>query len=391
MRWPAVAFGLALVGAACSQESDKPAKPPGGSGIGPASAGTSGGDDTTGGTGTGGTTGGAVPTDHNYAFVSSETFVAGELGGSVEADLKCQALADDAGLAGNYVAWLSTATTDAKSKLAGARGWVRTDGRPFVDDVTDLINGYTLFPLSVDEWGQRLDDVTVVTATDPTGVRYADADHGTCEDWTSADAQLATTGGVSDTGDAFWTLWDSLSIGCDASVHLYCFGVDADEPLDFQPSTGRVAFVTAQPLLPSVGLEVADSLCAEEAGQGGLVGEFRALMATDTTAAVARLDLDGEPWVRPDGVPIVEDPADLTDEILAPIARTADGAVADPSVAWTGAPDLESASSLESCASWTSLVGEARVGLSSRSTSAWFDAQSLGCDADYGVVYCFEL
>jgi hypothetical protein len=395
VRGLAVGLGFAVAVAACTSDPDKPYNPPSQSGSGPATASTSVGDGSTGGdtTDTGDTdtdTGGVVPTDYNYAFVSSETYVAGEIGGTVEADLKCQALADAAGLDGNYVAWLSTATGDAKSKLAGARAWVRTDGRPFVDDVTDLINGRTLFPLGVDEWGQRLDDVTVVTATDPTGVRYSDADHGTCDDWTSTDPQLATTGGVSDTGDASWTQWDSLSIGCDAAVHLYCFGIDASEPLDFEPTQGRVAFVTAQPLLPSVGLEVADSLCAEEAGQGGLIGEFRAMMATDTATALGRFDLDGATWVRPDGVPIVEAAADLPDGILAPIARTADGVVAYPSLAWTGAPDPETASSLESCSSWTTLVGEARVGLSSRSTSGWFDSESLACDADYGVVYCFE-
>lgn len=387
--WGMRVLVLASCWLACTPGEDKPYQPPGQSGSGPGEAGSAGTDESTGG-GTTGTTGGTVPTDHNYAFVSSVTFVPGELGSADLADVECQTLAEAAGLDGAYVAWLSTTSTDAKSRLAGARGWVRPDGRPFVDDVTDLINGRTLFPLRVDEWGQDVDDALVVTATDEVGVRFTDADHGTCEDWTNANPALATSGGVSDAGDAYWTQWDSLPLGCDAPAHLYCFGTDASAPLDFEPTVGRVAFVSTQPLLPSVGLDVADSLCASEAGQGGLAGEFRALMATDTATAIDRFDLGGAAWVRPDGVPVVEDAADLGQAILAPIARDAEGFAAPPSLVWTGASGVDAASSLESCASWTSLAGEARAGLSSRSTDAWFDSQSLSCDVDYGVVYCFE-
>ena len=70
----------------------------------------------------------------NIAFVTSTSVQISTLGGHLGADALCAQRAEAGGLPSNtYVAWLSTSTVDAKTRLAGARGWVRPDGLPFAD------------------------------------------------------------------------------------------------------------------------------------------------------------------------------------------------------------------------------------------------------------------
>jgi hypothetical protein len=60
------------------------------------------------------------------------------VGGLDGGDALCNAEAADAGLPGTYVAYLSTSAVDAIDRIGGSRGWVRPDGRPFVDRPEDL-------------------------------------------------------------------------------------------------------------------------------------------------------------------------------------------------------------------------------------------------------------
>ena len=63
-------------------------------------------------------------------FVTSSTVVPGMLGGIEGGDSECQRLADNVGLPGTYMAWLSTGGINARDRV-GEGGWMRTDGRPF--------------------------------------------------------------------------------------------------------------------------------------------------------------------------------------------------------------------------------------------------------------------
>src|SRR5215510_6780649 len=74
----------------------------------------------------------------NLVFVTSQHVIAGQLGSLAAADAVCNESAANAGLPGVYVAWLSTSATNAIDRLAGARGWVRPDGRPFADTSADI-------------------------------------------------------------------------------------------------------------------------------------------------------------------------------------------------------------------------------------------------------------
>lgn len=95
------------------------------------------------------------PTNINRAFVTSTTHVLGALGGLAGADAICNQRAAAAGLDGTYVAWLSSSTASAASRLANASGWVRTDGKPFAKSRGDLLAGRLLYPLELDETGTR--------------------------------------------------------------------------------------------------------------------------------------------------------------------------------------------------------------------------------------------
>src|SRR5262245_55711495 len=76
-----------------------------------------GGDDAATG-GDGGSGSGA-----NIVFVAS-SLTDGGIGGLAQADDICAARAEEAGLAGTYVAYLSTTSVNAIDRLGSARGWV---------------------------------------------------------------------------------------------------------------------------------------------------------------------------------------------------------------------------------------------------------------------------
>ena len=91
----------------------------------------------------------------NVAFATSATFT-GALGGLAGADAACMQAAQQAGLVGTFVAWLSTTTVNAVDRLSGARGWVRTDGLPIMDTITAGLAGQTFSPIDHDEHGLQL-------------------------------------------------------------------------------------------------------------------------------------------------------------------------------------------------------------------------------------------
>jgi hypothetical protein len=64
--------------------------------------------------------------------------------------------------------------------------------------------------------------------------------------------------------------------------------------------------LSSEALSGTSGVAAMDELCQSDARGAGLTGTFAALVATTSTAAVARFDLMGPRWVRPDGTPIVE-------------------------------------------------------------------------------------
>jgi hypothetical protein len=157
------------------------------------------------------------------AFVTSKLFE-GNLGGLAGADQKCQALADAAGLGGEFRAWLSDADTPITARFPASQGrYVRVDGVVIANNSSELALGKALMaPISVDETG---------TAPLPAISPYAWTGQGTdvnsnvlyCADWTSSSTD---DGGL--IGNFTSTeRWQKLGATADCAIdmHLYCFEI----------------------------------------------------------------------------------------------------------------------------------------------------------------------
>ncbi len=332
---------------------------------------------------------------HNIVFVTS-TSQTGNLGGLAGADAVCAARATAAGLPGTYVAWLSTSgtpTIHAKDRLGGARGWIRPDGRPFTDTVADLTSGKIYYPPRLDEFGNDVGkDVIVLTATTSDGLLYLYDEPtfnvATCQNWSSASTEDFTEVGYADGTTYIWTGF--ASTGCSASARLYCFGLDQSNALAPLTDTGRYAFTSSGSFLPGSGIAAADSLCQSEATAAGLPGTYKALLAVEGASASSRFSFAGAPWVRPDGVAIVEKASDLaTDLLMAPIGVSAGGLYLGNLGVWVGASSLSDAGSESTCASWTS-NSAGLTGLGTRSSRSDVAMDTNTCDATWIRIWCLQ-
>ncbi|MDD5307455.1 MAG: hypothetical protein PHU25_09060 [Deltaproteobacteria bacterium] len=336
----------------------------------------------------------------NVVFVTSTAHASNALGGLAGADAICAERAATAGLEGTYVAWLSTSEGDAKDRLAGSRGWVRTDGLPFADEVSDLTAGVIWYPPRLDELGNEVDPLTFVsTGTSPDGTAHADL---LCNDWTYADAGVAGDAGV--TGDAeigsayggtdIWTNWGNAA--CDIPRALYCFGIGNDTPVAPQPQSGRIAFVSAAAFMPGGGLAAADARCQAEAAAASLAGTFRALLAAGSASAASRFSAAGAAWVRRDGVPVASSAAAfLGGELpVAAIALAADGKTyLGNTGVWSGAAAVDETPGADmTCSDWTAATAaeHGRGGRAGTTSPFFFDMDSNGCGDTWIHLLCLE-
>jgi hypothetical protein len=311
--------------------------------------------------GTGSDTGIDIDTDTdadagpNTIFVTSTTHTAA-LGGPAGADEICQARADGAGLTGEYRAWLSTPDTDARDRLGGARGWVRPDGKPFASDLAQIAAGAFHHPLLLDEHGAEVNPFAPVwTGTEFDGTAL-DAAEDMCGGWTTDDPQAVAVYGEAGGGPRWWTRVGALS--CAATARLYCMAVDGDHELEVEQVAGRRAFISPGGFGATQGLSAADARCQLDADAAGLTGSFLALLATSGMAPADRFDLDGEPWVRVDGMPIFRPGQTMQTPLQTPLALTADGTAASVAMAWLGSEaPLQPGSADETCQDWSSDEG----------------------------------
>jgi len=347
---------------------------------------------------------GATFSPMNRVFVTSTSFSLPLTGGLAAADDACQALATAAGLPGTYVAWLSDPSHDAKDRLGTAEGWIRTDGRLFAPSTAGLVGlcntsqlaSGVRYPPSLDESGHAVAaDALVVTGTTmfgEAGVAQIEGEEGTCDGWT------ATTGralaGYAWSGCGMWT--SGAGVACDgATAHLYCFGTDHRATTTRPAAQGRLAFVTAA-TYRGLGVADADGRCANEATAAGRSGSFRALLATTSATGISRFSTSGAPWVRPDGVAIVLQAADLAHgALLAPIALTAGGtSVGLWSGVRTGATTPDATGTfLDTCRDWSTtdpfLSFKAGEPLHANSEFFYRDAYNLPCNSP-ARYYCLE-
>jgi hypothetical protein len=286
----------------------------------------------------------------NIVFVTSRSYAPGAFGGLAGADAICANHAAGAGLAGTYVAWLSSSSGDAKARLGAANGWVRPDGIPVAGTLTELSAGRLLFPANLDENGARVAaGLRVVTGTSTDGGYAADGD---CIDFSNTNGSVAY--GNPDTTLLF-SSWDYT--GCAGPTALYCFGVDHTAGFTIDPAVGRRAFISKRACGGSPSRRTpCDQACQADAADAGLTGTYLAALALTTEAASARYDRLAATWVRTDGIPLAKTADDfLAGRNLTTLDRAADGTPQVLSV-WTGIPVGGTFDSLasENCMEWAS-------------------------------------
>lgn len=320
------------------------------------------------------------PGPSNYAFVTSQTFLAGSLMTVTGADQECMKAAMAASLPGRYVAWLSVSGQSVRDRLGGASGWHRTDSKPFARDFATLTEGNIFYPLRKTETGADLADA-VLTGTDGVG-NPAGED---CLGLTSSSASALIYVGESTGGVQQWT--NASDISCNQPGHLYCLQIDYQQPVVPVREAGPRAFLSPG-YMPKGGLAAADAHCMGEAVANSIPGNFKALLSTTTMAAFDRFQpLPSTPWVRLDGVATTRDFVTWD----APINVTVSGAYVDLQ-AYSGAssPTQKSLSLTESCNDWTG-GDSANLGIAASASARAFGSKTTTGTCFAESLYCLEV
>jgi len=153
-------------------------------------------------------------------FVTSGAF-ATNFGGALGADDVCQSVAEDAGLAGTFSAWVSDDSTTPAERFNHSDGaYQLLDGTIIANDWNDLVDGQIAAAIGIDESGQAIDPSSTTVATATTESGDAQPFNGNCANWTSTSA--SQTLGVGNEENMF-TWSSSGAVGCSTLVALYCF------------------------------------------------------------------------------------------------------------------------------------------------------------------------
>jgi hypothetical protein len=151
------------------------------------------------------------------------------MGGLVGADAICQGLADDAGLTGMYLAWLSDGDTPPATRFARAdTTYALVDGTAVADDWDDLTDGTLLHAINRTESGGAAPLGTHTCGQDAvwsnvtaTGGTANGAAH--CSGWTDTNAVQSHSGRYDMTGED----WSASCYGggavCLWMSPIYCF------------------------------------------------------------------------------------------------------------------------------------------------------------------------
>jgi hypothetical protein len=222
--------GSAMGGSASGAPASGSGGMPGGGGAGGA------------GNGGGGSSGSGGEGSKTTFFVTSDTSKTGNLGGLAGADMRCNMLAQAAGIGDHtFAAYLSSSAGPAKERI-GSGPWYNSKGMLVAQDVEALhalpMGNPDLF---IDENGMKINgrwegsptpnEHDILTGSNADGTSSGK----TCMDWTSAAADQSKTVGHSDgLGPENRISWNSAheSEGCDDTApgggagRLYCFATD---------------------------------------------------------------------------------------------------------------------------------------------------------------------
>jgi hypothetical protein len=168
------------------------------------------------------------------AFLSSQTYQAGDLKGVEGADIKCQTLAGDAKFdsANKFKAWLSDSQHSPEQNFTKDVDLpiVRIDGVRIADNWDDLILNGPAEGIVVTDKGEPLLGKYVWTGTTPSGKLFDDA--LTCKAWSSSsplDNGWRGLSGVDKLQETDWETWveerqwtNHSPYACNWKLRLYC-------------------------------------------------------------------------------------------------------------------------------------------------------------------------
>jgi len=338
--------------------------------------------------------------------------------GLVGGDTICKTLALEAGLANPtaYRAYLSSSTDDAYCRLHGLTGkksanctqpslptgagpWWRTDGKPFGDDLPDLLppDYAVILPPSVDQNGVMPPPPHEVwTGTSSAG----SAEASTCINWTSPQGtDNGIYGHLFRTGYSWAT---GYSGGCLTQRRLYCFETGDGDPLPVYPANRPLAFLTNQYGYGDLsewpqaggqsGIAAGDEVCRVLADYAGLrdPDSFKAWLSDASTDAASRFVNHG-PWARLDGMLVAESLDDLLDgSIAAPINVMETGDYGSAAV-WTGTL-VDGTACTETCDGWSSGLDtfQGRYGIAYDMLADWTAIFTHDCDFLTKRLYCLH-
>ena len=170
-------------------------------------------------------------------FVSSET-VGSDIGGLVAADAKCQELASNAGLPGNYAAWLGSPQGHPAERFVQYQvRYQLVDGTVVANNWLDLSDGTLRHAIDLDESGntpaattidctglEGVENTAVWTGTDADGEDFG-VDWN-CNDWTGSGERFGV-GSYVRSGRGWSDACRVQAPGTDVCqgqfAHLYCF------------------------------------------------------------------------------------------------------------------------------------------------------------------------
>jgi hypothetical protein len=349
----------------------------------------------------------------NKAFVTSATYGIADIKmlgtGATDAakmlsgaDAICNVTASSVpGLSGaTYVAWLSSDTTTALSRLSAARGWVRVDGRPFADSLTAPDYPNQIFhPIALDEGGGFGPGygIDVMTGTDAPGNAIQN-----CNNWQSNTGAFTGYAGSRYAGPVNWTRGYNHPCNYGPGFRLYCLGVSQSVKVTLPPVTAqqKIAFVSRGSFSPSPtgGIGAADARCNADATLHGLqgAGRYKALLSTTTSSIAARFTKTGAPIVRVDGALVSATDNDFfvaSPQLLAPIAVQPGNVYVNFQV-WSGTGDftMANADGTLNCTNWTNnMPGSGGVaGYSTYINQSFHNSGTPGCNSGSAYLYCVQ-
>jgi hypothetical protein len=169
--------------------------------------------------------GGCLNEEQRIVFVSSMLHD-GNFGGLEGADSFCTELANQAGLEGSFMAWLSTAQVGPASRMTHFMGpYHLPTGVLIANNWIDLTDGVLAHPIDSDEFGELppaagiCQGQEVWSNSNPDGTPLTQLD---CQGWTSAAVSSTSNAGQWSETMFPWSASGCVSITCAEMVPLYC-------------------------------------------------------------------------------------------------------------------------------------------------------------------------